>query len=55
MDESKVMKELCETRDKISEEIKDMNIDQMKKYFKEKSKPMLNEIQKIRESKLKEI
>jgi len=47
------MDELRETRDKISEEIKDMNTDQLKEYFKEKSKPMLNEIKKIRELKLK--
>lgn len=55
MTESKVMIELRETRDKISEEIKDMNTDQMKEYFKEKSNPMLNEIKKIRELKLKAI
>ena len=55
MTESKVMKELRETRDRISEEIKEMNADQMKEYFREKSYPMLNEINKIRERKLKAI
>lgn len=55
MTESKVMKELRDTRDRISEEIKEMNTDQMKEYFKEKSNPMLNEINKIREQKSKAI
>jgi hypothetical protein len=55
MSESKVMKELRDTRDKISEDIKDMNTEQMKEYFKKKSTPMLNEINKIRNQKLKAI
>ena len=55
MTESKVMKELRETRDRISEEIRDMNTDQMKEYFKKKSDPMLSEINKIREQRLKAI
>ena len=55
MTESKVMDELRETRDRISEEIKEMNSDQMKEYFKKKSNPMLKEINKIREQKLKAI
>lgn len=55
MTESKVMDELRETRDRISEEIKEMNTDQMKEYFKKESIPMLNEINKIRELKLKVI
>jgi len=55
MTESKVMDELRETRDRISEEIKEMNTDQMREYFKKKSRPMLNEIKKIREKKLKAI
>ncbi len=48
MTESKVMKELRETRDRISEEIKEMNTDQMKEYFKKAATPMLKEINLIR-------
>lgn len=55
MTESKVMNELRETRDKISAEIKEMKLEQMSEYFKEKSNPMLIEINKIREKKLKAI
>jgi len=55
MTESKVMKELRETRDRISEEIRDMNADQVKEYFKKKSYTMFNEIKKIRERKSKAI
>ena len=55
MTESKVMKELRETRDKISEEIEEMNTDQMKEYFEKNSKPMLNEINRIRAQKVKAI
>jgi hypothetical protein len=50
MNESKVMKGLRETRDKISEEIKDMNSQQTKEYFRNNSQKCLNEIKKIRES-----
>lgn len=53
MTESKVMKELRETRDRISEEIKEMNTDQMKEYFKKKSNLMLDEINQMRAQKLK--
>jgi hypothetical protein len=55
MTESKVMKELRETRDRISQEIKGMNTDQMKEYFKKESNPMLSEINRIREKKSKAI
>ena len=55
MTEAKVMKELRETRDRISEEIKEMNTDQMKEYFKRNSNPMLNEINRIKAQKLKAI
>lgn len=55
MTESKVMKELRETRDRISEEIKEMNTEQLKEYFEKKSNPMLNEINQIRAQKLKAI
>jgi hypothetical protein len=55
MNESSVMKELRETRDRISEEIRDMKTDQMKEYFKKKSDPMLIEINKIREERLRAI
>jgi len=53
MTESKVMKELRIARDRISEEIREMNADQMKEYFREKSYPMLTEINKLRKQKLK--
>ncbi len=55
MTESKVMKELRETRDRISEEIKEMNTDQMKEYFKKDATPMLKEINRIRAQKVKAI
>ena len=55
MTESKVMKELRETRDRISTEIKDMNTEQMKEYFKENSDPVLQEISQIRKQKVKAI
>jgi hypothetical protein len=55
MTESKVMKELRETRNRISEEIKDMNTEQMKEYFKKNSEPALQEIRQIRKLKLKSI
>lgn len=55
MTESIIMKELREGRDRISEEIKDMDADQLKDYFQKKSNPMLREIYKIREQKLKAI
>jgi len=51
MTESKVMKELREVRDKISEEIKDMTAEQMKDYFHKDSENVLKEIEKIRASK----
>lgn len=55
MTESKVMKELRETRDRISEEIKDMNTEQMKEFIKKKSDPVLQEIKQIRNQKNKAI
>ncbi|MFZ3103011.1 MAG: hypothetical protein WA131_05835 [Desulfitobacteriaceae bacterium] len=55
MTESKVMKELRVIRDRISEEIKDMNTEQMKNYFKTKSDPALQEIRQIRKQKGKAI
>lgn len=55
MTESKVMKELRETRDRISEEIKGMNTEQMKEYFKKNSDPTLQEIRQIRKLKVKSI
>ncbi|MBC7765935.1 MAG: hypothetical protein H7Y41_05570 [Hyphomonadaceae bacterium] len=55
MTESKVMQELRKTRDKMSDEIKDMNSEQMKEYFNKKATSMLNEINSIREQKLKAI
>lgn len=55
MKESIVMKELRETRDRISEEIKDMNANQMKEYFKKDSESVLQEIMRIRKQKLKAI
>ncbi len=55
MTESKVMQELRETRDRISEEIKEMNSEQMKEYFKKKATSMLNEINNIREHRSKAI
>jgi ribosomal protein L29 len=53
--ESKVMKELRKVRDKTSEEIKDMTIEQKKEYFMEKSVPIMDKIKKIRADKLKAI
>ncbi len=55
MADSKVMKELRETREKISEEISGMNTDQIKAYFKGKSNSMINEIKNIREHKFSKI
>ena len=51
MRESKVMKELRETRDRISSEIINMDINQMKEYYKKKSVLMLDEVGKIRAKK----
>jgi hypothetical protein len=53
MSESTVMVELRKVRDRISGEIREMDTNQMKEYFNSESKPLLNEIKRIREQKLK--
>ncbi len=55
MSESKVMTELRVTRDRISQEINEMSTEHMKAYFKKESRPMMDEIEKIRKKKLKAI
>jgi uncharacterized coiled-coil DUF342 family protein len=50
MDESNVMKELREARDQISEEVKEMDIDRLKEFFRGNTKDFINEINKIRQN-----
>lgn len=55
MKESVVMDELRIARDRISEDIKDMNATQMKEYFSKDSEALLKELEKLRAQKSKAV